>query len=181
MDLVGEEDEAVLFAEGGELNDFLFGEDAAHRVLGIAEDEEFGLRGDFAFEGVPVEGPLSVDFDVVGGEEFHGGVAVDTEEGWVDGGAGEGGVAGFSEGAGGEGEGGDEAAEVDDLFCGRGVAEAVLEVVLEGFEEGGVGDGVAEDAVVDAFADRGDDLGRGGEVHVGDPEGIEVGAAVPLE
>jgi len=171
----------VLFAEGGELDDFFFGEGAAEGVLGIAEEEEFGLWGDFVFEGVPVEGPDSFVLNVVDAEEFHGGVIVNAEEGGVNGSAGEEGVAGFSEGAGGEGEGGDEAAKVNDLFFGRGVADAVLQVALEGFDKGGVGDGVAEDAVVNALADGGDDFGRGGEVHVSDPERIEIRAAVPLE
>jgi len=31
----------VLFAEGGELDDFFFGEGAAEGVLGVAEYEEF--------------------------------------------------------------------------------------------------------------------------------------------
>ncbi len=171
----------MLFAEGGEFDDLVFGEDSAHRVLRVAEYEEFCTWGDFGLHGFPVEGPLAIDFDMVGGEEFHGGVMVNAKEGRVGGGAGEEGVAGFSKGAGGEGEGGDEAAEVDDFFFGRGVADAGLEVALEGFDEGGVGDGVAKDAVIDALPNDGDDFGRGGEVHVGNPEGVEVGAAVPLE
>lgn len=71
VDLIGKKNEVVLFAEGRELHDFLFGEDAAHRVLGIAEDEELGLRDDFGFERVPVEGPASLDFEVIDGLEFH--------------------------------------------------------------------------------------------------------------
>ena len=70
---------------------------------------------------------------------------------------------------------------MNNFFLGASVVDPVLQVVLKGFDERGVGDGVAEDAVIDAFADGLDDFGRRGEVHVGDPEGIEISAAVPLE
>ena len=181
VDLVRDEDEVVLFAEGGELDNFFFGEGAAEGILGIAEEEEFRLRGDCAFEGVPVEGPVGIALDVIDAEEFHGGVIVNAEEGWVNGSAGEEGIAGFSEGARGEGESGDEAAEVDDLFFRGSVSDAVLQVALEGFDKRGVGDSVAEDAVVNALADGGDDFGWRGEIHVGNPERVEVRAAIPLE
>lgn len=106
---------------------------------------------------------------------------MNAEEGRVNRGAGEERFAGFAESTDREGESGDESAEVDDFFLGCGIAEAVLKVALEGLEEGGVRDGVSEDAVIYALADRGEDLGRGDEIHIGDPEGIEVGAAVPFE
>lgn len=44
-----------------------------------------------------------------------------------------------------------------------------------------MGHGIAKDTVADAVLEGGDDFGRALEVHVGDPEGVEVRAAVPLK
>lgn len=98
VDFVGEKNKFVFLAEGGELNDFLFCEDAAHRILGIAEDEDLGLRGDFGFECFPVEGPVAIDFGMIDGLQLHRGIVVNAEEGRVDGSAGEDCVAGFAKG-----------------------------------------------------------------------------------
>ncbi len=44
-----------------------------------------------------------------------------------------------------------------------------------------MGKGVAEDAMIDTLADGIDDFRGRGEIHVCDPEWVEVGALVPLE
>ncbi len=87
----------------------------------------------------------------------------------------------MAEGTGGKREGGDKSSKVDEVFFGCGDADPSLEVVLEGIDERGLWERVSKDAVVDARAKGVDDFGWGGEVHVGYPEGIKVGAAVPFE
>ena len=91
------------------------------------------------------------------------------------------GFAGLAEGADGEGERGDEAAEVDDVIerdCG---VPAVAQVGEDGVVEAVVGLGVAENAVVHAAVEGVEDAGSGQEIHIGHPEGIEFGAAVVFD
>ncbi len=118
---------------------------------------------------------------MIHGDEFRSGIPVDTEEWCIDRGAGHDGLAGLAEGASGDGECGHQAAEVDDLIDGDGGVAAVAQVgehcVIEAF----VGLGVAENPVVDAAVEGIDDGGSGGEIHVGDPEGIEVGTAIVFD
>jgi hypothetical protein len=52
------------------------------------------------------------------------------------------------------------------------------EVVEEGVAGGIGGEGVAEAAIAGALEDGVEDFGRGGEVHIGDPEGDDVLAGV---
>ena len=181
VDFIGDEDEVVAFAEGGEFFDFGFRKHAAERVLRIAEEKQLGRGGDGLFHGFPIEGPDFIDEDVIDGDEFHLRIVVDAEEWRIDGRAGHHGLAGFAEGAGGEGKGGDESAEVDDVIERDGGVPAITEVGEDGVVETIVGLGVAEHAVVHAAVEGLDDGGSGGEVHIGHPERIEVGAAVELD
>jgi hypothetical protein len=96
---------------------------------------------------------------VIDSEKFHGGIVMDAKERWVNWGAGEDFVPGFSKGPGREGEGGDKAAEVNDFLGGGGVANAILEIALKGLDEGWMWLGVAKDTVVNPFADGLNDFG----------------------
>ena len=171
----------MLLTEGGELNDLFFLKNSAHWVLGITEKKDFGVGGNFVFESLPIEGPLSVDFNMIDAKEFHRGIMMDTEEWRVDGGAGKNFLSGFPESSGGERERRDKAAKVNDFFFRAGVADSVKEIALEGFDEGRMWDGISEDSVVDPSADGFDDFGWGGEIHVSDPKRVEVATAVPFE
>ena len=85
MDLVGEEDEVMLFAKSRELDHFFFCEDAAEWVLWVTQDEDLALFGDFGFESLPVESPSAILLDMFGGDQLHRGIIVDAEKGGVNG------------------------------------------------------------------------------------------------
>lgn len=147
----------------------------------VAEEEDSGGGGDGAFHSLPVEGPFSVDFDVVDGDEVDVGVVMDADEWRIDGGAGHDGSAIAAEGTGGEGKRGDEPSEVDDVLARDFRVAPGFQVVVDGLVEAFVGLGVAEDAMVDALVQCGEDFRGGCEIHVSDPEGIELGAAVVFD
>ena len=163
------------------MNDLFLLKNSAHWVLGITEKKDFGVGGNFVFESLPIEGPMSVDFNMIDAEEFHRGIMMDTEEWRVDGGAGKNFLSRFPESSGGERERRDKAAKVNDFFFRAGVADSVKEIALEGFDEGRMWDGISEDSVVDPFADGVDDFGWGGEIHVSNPKRVEIATAVPFE
>jgi hypothetical protein len=114
-------------------------------------------------------------------EEFHRGIMMDTEERGVDGGAGKNLLSGFSESSGGERERRDKAAKVNDFFFRAGVADSIKEIALESFDEGRMRDGIPENSMVDPSADGVDDFRWRGEIHVSDPERIEIATAVPFK
>ena len=91
----------MLLTEAGELSNLFLLENPAHWVLGITEKKDFGIGGDFVFESLPIEGPLSVNFNMIDAEEFHRGIMMDAEEGRVDGSAGQDFLSGFPESSGG--------------------------------------------------------------------------------
>ena len=68
----------------------------------LISKKDFGIGGDFVFESLPIEGPLSVNFNMIDAEEFHRGIMMDAEEGRVDGSAGQDFLSGFPESSGGE-------------------------------------------------------------------------------
>ena len=55
----------MLFTEAGELSDLFVLENSTHWVLWITEEKNLGVGGDFIFETLPIESPLSVDFNMV--------------------------------------------------------------------------------------------------------------------
>ena len=118
---------------------------------------------------------------MIHGDQFRGGIPVDTEEWWIDRGAGHDGFAGLAECASGKGKGGDEAAEVDDLIDGDRGIPAIPQVGENRVIEALVSLGIAEDTVVDAVVERVEDRGRGGEIHVSHPEGIEFRTAIVFD
>ena len=59
VDLVGDQDQVVACAEVGEAFEFGRGEDAAERVLRVAEDEDAAAGVTACLEAVPVEGPAA--------------------------------------------------------------------------------------------------------------------------
>jgi hypothetical protein len=75
-------------------------------------------------------------------------------------------------------EGDDGAGPPDDGVGVDGEVVAGVEVFEEGVAGGIGGEGVAEAAIAGALEDGVEDLGRGGEVHIGDPEGDDVLAGV---
>lgn len=181
VDLVGQEDEVVRLAKGREVGDFLFGENAAHGVLRIAEDEDLGVGSDGIFEPLPVESPLTIDFNMIDGEEFHGGIFVNAEKGRVNRRAGEDFFSGLTKGAGRERESGDEASEMNDFLLGCGVADTVFEIALQSRDKRRVRLSIAEDTMIGSRADGVDDFRWRNKVHVSNPEGIQFGALVPFE
>ena len=58
------------------------------------------------------------------------------------------------------------------------VAVLAIQVVEDGLNRSFVRNGVAEDAVVEPLLQSCDDLGRGGEIHIGHPEWQDVAALV---
>jgi hypothetical protein len=171
----------MLLAEASELNDLFVLKNSAHWVLGITKKKDLGVRGDLVFKRLPIEGPLSVYFNMIDTEEFHRGIMMDTEERGVDGGAGKNLLSGFSESSGGERERRDKAAKVNDFFFRAGVADSIKEIALESFDEGRMRDGIPENSMVDPSADGVDDFGWGGEIHVSNPKRVEIATAVPFE
>ena len=55
----------MLLAEASELNDLFVLKNSAHWVLGITKKKDLGVRGDLVFKSLPIEGPLSVDFNMI--------------------------------------------------------------------------------------------------------------------
>jgi hypothetical protein len=108
-------------------------------------------------------------------------VVMDADERRIDRSAGHHRVAGLAERPCGVGERGDEAAEVDDVLQRHGLAVALAQVGDDRLVQAGVRLGVAEDAVVHALVQRVEDHRGGGEVHVGDPERIELRPAVVFD
>jgi hypothetical protein len=118
---------------------------------------------------------------MVNAYQFHGSIMMNTKKGRIDGLTGKNLLSSFSESPGGEREGRDKAAEVNDFFFGASVSDSFLEIFLEGFDEGRVWNGIPKDPVVDASVDGVDNFGWRGEIHVSDPEGVEIATAVPFE
>lgn len=130
VNFVGDEEDVEFLAEGGELDHFALGENAAERILGVRKNEDAGVRADRSDHFFPVKSPDALDLDVFDLDEVGFAIVVNAEERWVDGGAGHERFTGLGEGAAGHREGGNEAAKVNDFLFLGGVSDAIGEILL---------------------------------------------------
>jgi len=149
VDLVGDEDQVVLFAEVAEACEFCFCVNTADGIVRAAQDEELGVRLDGGFHCIEVERPCVVSVEAE--RDFNKltvGVVGRAEEGRVDGRCRHDGFVGCDEGMAAEVDRGHEAGqEVEPVGFGA-VAVLAVEIVEHRLHGCFVGYRVAEDAVV---------------------------------
>ena len=180
MNLIRDQGEIVAIAELGKLDEFVFAEDAAERILRIAEDEDTRLGRDGLFHGVPVKGPTAAFEDMGDFDQVKLAVPMNAQERWINRGAGHERIARFCKGATRKRKGGHESSQVNDMLRNFGLM-AAGKIGENGFVETCVRKGVSKDAVRDA-ALKGLDHFRGGlEIHVCHPEWLQIRALVPLQ
>lgn len=119
--------------------------------------------------------------DVIDRDEFGMGIVVDSEEWGINGRAGHHGFARLAERTCGEAESGDDATKVDNVFYGDDGTVSAVEVGQQGIFQALVWLGVAEDTVIDPLVESFKNAGRGDEIHIRHPVGIEKRFAVELD
>lgn len=178
MDFVGDDEGVVFGAEVCKGGEGLAWPDGSAWVVGVGQDEGFGAEGEHLFELVEVhlvavggwfEGVVDDGSSVVLGYCLEWGVY-----GWLDDDV----VSGFCECVYGKADAFDDSWDVGDPF---GLDIPVMEFFLPLDDGGSVSRGflcVSEYGVFDSFFEGLDDEWGCCEVHVGYPEGYEVGVAV---
>ncbi|OQB80445.1 MAG: hypothetical protein BWX86_02963 [Verrucomicrobia bacterium ADurb.Bin122] len=182
MDFIAAQHELVAQAKLGDARELVAPEDARDGVVRVAEEKEFGARGDGGFKRRPV------DLPAVGGaveRERHGArdaaaVARRRHERRIDGSQAEHFVARLGKGLRGDVEADDETRQPDQPGRIDLPAVAACAIIHDGLGRGGDGARVAENPVCGALLDRLDDGGCGDEIHVGHPERQDVAAGVLL-
>lgn len=181
VDFVGDEHEIVAYTEIRDSQDVGFGKHAAKRVLRIAEQEDLGFGRNCRLHALPIEGPCTVNLDVVDGDQFRVRIVMHADEGWIDRGAGHQRIACFAKCATSKREGGDESAEVDDVFDGYLRLAALLEVLNNRIVQALMRLRIAENSVINPAVQGIENAWRRGKIHVSHPEGIEFGSAIILD
>ena len=171
VNLVGDDQYAVLEADRGDAQQFLARPDAAGRIVRAAEQEELDfILDDLIFKVGKVDLVVAVFEDERAVDEQAPVLADDLAERVVDGLLQEDGVAGLREAAHGRGQRKDDARR-DGQGLRRGRPAVVrCHPVDDGLLVRFLRVGVAEDAVLDAARELFDDGLRRAEVHIGDPE-----------
>ena len=176
VDLVGHHHHVVAQADLPDAAQLLGRPAAAHRVVGVAEDEELGARlHEHALEALVVHGVAPILVEKRARERLAAVVHDHRAEGVVHGRLDDHGVAGLGEGVDGHGQGEHHARRHDEPLALGAPAVARLEPALHGLVVAVQGHRVAEDAVLGALHERLDGAGGRLEVHVGHPEGQVVG------
>ena len=109
------------------------------------------------------------------------GVVMNSDERRVNRGAGHHSLVGLAEGAGGQGEGRDQPAEMDDLSEWNFGPASDLEIGKDGLVQAIVSLGIAENPVIHATVQGLQDFRAGGEVHVRHPKRVQLRPAVILD
>jgi hypothetical protein len=124
---------------------------------------------------------LTILKNVGDGDEFEAGVAVNAEEGRIDGRTCEEGVSGIRKCPACEGEGGHKSAKMDEVISRDGYPVSLCEVVENGVDEAIMRHRIAEDAVIHPVVESLDHFRWGREIHVRNPEGLQLGSLVPFQ
>ena len=183
VDLVGDDEDAVLFTDFGNSADFLGGPDTAHGVMGVAEDQQGGVGiGGLLLQQIPVDGVVAVVVDQMAADNLVAPLGDILGEMAVDRVHDDDALAGLCVHMGHMGQGAEGAVGVDDLIGLNLPVVAVGKPAAQSGEVPGVGNvhGVAVHLMVGNPVHGPDDgLGRL-QVHVGGHHGdgvlIQAGA-----
>ena len=181
MNLVRNQNQFVAGADFAQSQDLLIGKDPAKGVLRMGQEKDAVFGPDAFLKLIPVKGPAAVVTNMGDGLQGQPMVLVDVQERRVDRGAGDVALARLPESPPCQRQGGDETTKVHELILLDGDSVPLRVVGHDALLEPGLWLRVAEDAMIHPLPQGLDHRGGRREVHVGDPEGVELGTAVPLD
>jgi hypothetical protein len=183
VDLVGADREVVALGQGGDAAQLVPVEDAAHRVVGVAQHEQAHPVGHGGLGGGPVPLPALAAVHQGCGDQALLEVGRGVQEGRVHRGGGEHPVTGLADGPHCHVEAGDHPRQPHQPLGLDAPGVVPGNAFDHRLEHRGPGVGIAENAMVDARMEGFQHRRGRGKVHVGHPHGdhVAAGVAAPLD